>query len=336
MEAMATFLCSCCELRQGLDVFIKVCGIIYSLSSYFERIFSVLPFVVEVLPIGVNIRKMFASLLMQDLRMKKTRVDEKFAALKKQGKKGFIAYLSAGDPNLADTVDIVLRLEDAGVDVLEMGLPFSDPLADGRVNQEAATRALDAGATFDGVMNCVAKIRERSDLPMIFYAYMNPLLARGYENSITMAAQAGIDGFLLLDLPLEEAGPYRSALTQNELNAIQLITPTTPDARIDKLVKRANGFVYCVSREGVTGVQDKLAEGAGALVQRIKDRSDVPVALGFGIGTPDQARDAAKISDGVVVGSAIVNAFHNNPHTAEGRADAARFVGKMVAAVKEV
>ncbi len=268
--------------------------------------------------------------------MKKTRVDRKFAALQQQGKKGFVAYLSAGDPNLEDTVDIVLRLEDAGVDVVELGLPFSDPLADGRVNQEAATRALEAGATFDGVMDCIAKIRERSEIPMIFYAYMNPLLARGFDQSIDAAAQAGIDGFLLLDLPLEEARPYRGALRRNALNGIQLVTPTTPDERIGKIVKQANGFIYCVSREGVTGVQDKIADGAGALVQRIKDHSDLPVALGFGIGTPEQARDAAALADAVVVGSAIVNAFHNNPHTAEGRADAAAFVGEMVRAVKEI
>lgn len=268
--------------------------------------------------------------------MKRTRVDRKFSELKQQGKKGFIAYLSAGDPNLEDTVDIVLRLEDAGVDVIELGLPFSDPLADGRVNQEAATRALEAGSTFDGVMRCVARIRERSEVPLIFYAYMNPLLARGFDRSMAAAAQAGIDGFLLLDLPFEEAGPYRQALKQNNLNAIQLVTPTTPDERIDRIVKRASGFVYCVSREGVTGVQDKLAEGAGALVDRIKQRTSTPVALGFGIGTPDQAREAAKLSDAVVVGSAIVNAFHNNPHTPEGRADAAAFVGEMVRAVKEV
>lgn len=268
--------------------------------------------------------------------MKKTRVDRKFAELKKQGKKGFIAYLSAGDPNLSDTVDIVLRLEDAGVDVIELGLPFSDPLADGRVNQEAATRALEAGSTFDGVMECIAKIRERSEIPMIFYAYMNPLLARGFDQSMAAAAQAGIDGFLLLDLPFEEAGPYRQALKQNNLNAIQLVTPTTPDERIDKIVKRASGFVYCVSREGVTGVQDKLAEGAGALVDRIKEKTSAPVALGFGIGTAEQARDAAKLSDAVVVGSAIVNAFHNNPHTPEGRAVATEFVADMVTAVKEI
>ena len=266
--------------------------------------------------------------------MKKTRVDRKFDELKKRDEKGFIAYLSAGDPCLADTVDIVLRLEDAGVDLVELGLPFSDPLADGRVNQEAATRALDAGATFDGVMECVAQIRERSELPMIFYAYMNPLLSRGFDESMSAAAQAGIDGFLLLDLPFEEAGPYRSALSKNALNSIQLITPTTPDERIEKIVKRANGFVYCVSREGVTGVQDSIAEGAGALVDRIKSRTACPVALGFGIGTPQQAADAAALSDAVVVGSAIVNRFHHNPHTAEGRADAARFVGEMVRAVK--
>ncbi|MBN2163175.1 MAG: tryptophan synthase subunit alpha [Pontiellaceae bacterium] len=268
--------------------------------------------------------------------MKKTRVDQMFAGLAKRGEKGFIAYLSAGDPCLEDTVDIVLRLEDAGVDLVELGLPFSDPLADGRVNQEAATRALDAGATFDGVMACVSKIRERSELPMIFYAYMNPLLSRGFDASMLAAAEAGIDGFLLLDLPFEEAAPYRQALNSNHLNAIQLVTPTTPDERIDKIVKRASGFIYCVSREGVTGVQEKIAEGADALVDRIKRRTNHPVALGFGIGTPEQAHDAARLADAVVVGSAIVNHFHNNPHTPDGRADAARFVGEMVKAVKSV
>lgn len=268
--------------------------------------------------------------------MKKTRVDYKFDELREQGKKGFIAYLAAGDPNLEDTVDIVLRLEDAGVDLVELGLPFSDPLADGRVNQEAATRALEAGATFAGVMECVSRIRERSEIPMIFYAYMNPLLSRGFDRSMADAAQAGIDGFLLLDLPFEEAGPYRKALTANGLNAIQLVTPTTPDERIEKIVKRASGFIYCVSREGVTGVQERIAEGAAALVQRIKAKTEHPVALGFGIGTPRQAQAAALLADAVVVGSAIVNRFNNNPHTAAGRADAARFVGEMVRAVKEI
>lgn len=268
--------------------------------------------------------------------MKKTRVDKRFDQLRKQEKKGFIAYLGAGDPNLEDTVDIVLRLEDAGVDIVELGLPFSDPLADGRVNQEAATRALEAGSTFEGVMQCIAQIRERSQIPMIFYAYMNPLLAHGFDASMMAAAQAGIDGFLLLDLPFEEAGPYRKSIRQNNLNAIQLVTPTTPDERIEKIVKRASGFIYCVSREGVTGVRDEIAAGAGDLVQRIKKQTASPVALGFGIGAPEQARDAAQLADAVVVGSAIVNKFHNNPHTPEGRADATAFVKQMVDAVKSV
>jgi tryptophan synthase alpha chain len=266
--------------------------------------------------------------------MKKTRVDLKFAALKKEEKKGFIAYIGAGDPTLTDTVDIVLRLEDSGVDLVELGLPFSDPLADGRVNQDSATRALAAGATFDGVMNMVSKIRERSQIPMIFYAYLNTLYARGFEKAMNDAASAGIDGFLVLDMPREEAGPYRRFISAAGLNSISLITPTTPDERIKQIVKEANGFVYCVSREGVTGVRDSIAEGARGLVGKIKQHTKLPVALGFGIGTPKQAAEAASFADAVVVGSAIVNKFHHNPHTPEGRADAAKFVEEMVRAVK--
>jgi tryptophan synthase alpha chain len=268
--------------------------------------------------------------------MKKTRIDKKFAALKKKGKKGFIAYIGAGDPNLEDTVDIVLRLEDTRVDLVELGLPFSDPLADGRVNQDAAIRALAAGATFDGVMECVVKIRERSQIPMIFYAYLNTLTARGFDKAMEDAAAAGIDGFLILDMPREESGPYKGVIKAASLNNIVLITPTTPEDRMEKIVKSANGFVYCVSREGVTGVRDSIAEGAPALVAQINKHTRLPVALGFGIGTPEQAAEAASYADAVVVGSAIVNKFHNNPHTPEGRAAAAAFVAEMVRAVKEV
>jgi len=268
--------------------------------------------------------------------MKKTRLDKKLGALKKEGKKGFIAYIGAGDPNLADTGTIVLRLEEAGVDIVELGLPFSDPLADGRVNQDAAIRALEAGSTFDGVMDCVRKIRERSQIPLIFYAYLNTLTARGFEQSMAEAASAGIDGFLILDMPREESGPYKGAIKSANLNNIVLITPTTPESRMSKIVKNANGFVYCVSREGVTGVRDTVAEGAPALVAQIKQHTKLPVALGFGIGTPEAAAEAAGYADAVVVGSAIVNKFHNNPHTEEGRADASAFVAEMVQAVKEI
>lgn len=271
-----------------------------------------------------------------DLMMKKTRLEQKFTALKKEGKKAFIAYIGAGDPTLEDTVDIVLQLDKAGVDLVELGLPFSDPLADGRVNQDAAIRALEAGSTFDGVMRCVAKIRETSEIPLIFYAYLNTLMARGFEKAMTEASAAGIDGFLILDMPCEESGPYKGAIRSANLNNIVLITPTTPEERMSKIVKNANGFIYCVSREGVTGVRDTVAEGAAALVAQIKKYTHLPVALGFGIGTPEQAAEAASYADAVVVGSAIVNKFHNNPHTPEGRADAAAFVAEMVRAVKAV
>tara|TARA_A100001015_G_scaffold14394_2_gene16826 strand:- start:1164 stop:1967 length:804 start_codon:yes stop_codon:yes gene_type:complete len=266
----------------------------------------------------------------------RARLDRCFKALSKTEKKAFIAYLSAGDPDLESTVDIVLRLEDQGVDVIELGLPFSDPLADGRVNQEASTRALEAGSTFEGVMDCVASIRKRSDIPIVFYAYMNPLLSRGFDKAIREGAEAGADGFLLLDLPVEESRPYRASLKAQNVHAIQLITPTTPDERMGKIVKQASGFVYCVSREGVTGVQDRIAAGAGELVQRIKAHTSLPVAIGFGIGTPEQAGEAAQLADGVVVGSAIVKAFHEESHDVAGRARAAAFVGSLVRAVKEV
>lgn len=268
--------------------------------------------------------------------MSNTRVARKFEELREQGKKGFIAYLSAGDPSLEDTVDIVLRLDQAGVDLIELGLPFSDPMADGRVNQEAATRALEAGSTFDGVMACIKKIREKSEIPIILYAYMNPLVARGFDQALADAAEAGVDGFLLLDLPMEEAKPYHKVFKANRLDSISLVTPTTPEKRIKKIVKQASGFVYCVSREGVTGVQSEINAGAPALVAGIKEHTKLPVALGFGIGTPEQAAEAAAFSDAVVVGSAIVNRFHHNPHTPEGRADAAAFVQSMVDAVKQV
>ena len=266
----------------------------------------------------------------------KTRIDSCLHKLKKNNKKAFTAYITAGDPNLSSTVDMVLGLEDRGVDIIELGLPFSDPLADGRVNQEASIRALNSGSTFNGVMECISKIRESSQIPIVLYAYMNPLLYHGFDDAIINGKSAGIDGFLILDLPVEESKPYRDILIKNNVNAIQLITPTTPDSRIDKIIKHANGFVYCVSREGVTGVQDKIAGGAQALVKRIKNKTNLPVLIGFGIGTPDQAREASKIADGVVVGSAIVNVFNDAKNNNDDYNNALDFVGSMVNAVKKV
>ncbi len=262
-----------------------------------------------------------------------TRIEKRFGALKEKKQKGFIAYITAGDPSLGATEDFVLRLEDVGVDIVELGIPFSDPLADGRVNQESAARALAAGTTPTGILEMVARIRERSELPLMGYTYMNMVHARGTERFIRDAANAGLDGLLLLDLPAEEAGPYAKSLAQHKLNYIALVTPTTPDERIAMISKNASGFVYCVSREGVTGAQDKLSPAALKLVRRTQRRTQLPVALGFGIGTPEHARTAAEVADAVVVGSAIVRRHFESPHTPEGRQDAARWVSTLVKAV---
>lgn len=264
-----------------------------------------------------------------------TRIDRRFAALQANGEKGFIAYVTAGDPNLKATEDIVLRLGEVGVDIVELGIPFSDPLADGPVNQASAARALEAGTTLEGVLDMVQRIRRHSDIPIMCYTYMNPIHARGAAGVLRDAAEAGVDGMLFLDLPVEESGPYVEWMRKYKVNNITLVTPTTPSARIARIVAKASGFVYCVSREGVTGAQKSLGSAALDLVARTKELTPLPVALGFGISSPEHAKAAARAADAVVVGSAIVNRFHEAPANAAGRLAAAAWVGRMVAAVKE-
>lgn len=266
----------------------------------------------------------------------KTRIDRKFAELKKAGRKGFIAYITAGDPSVDDCIEIALELDRAGVDIIELGIPFSDPLADGPVNQAAAMRALEAGATLPRVLEIVRRIRERSQVPLMCYTYTNPLAAPGFEKSVSELATAGVDGLLILDLPVEESHDELAILKNYNVNNVALVTPTSPDERIKKIVKRASGFVYIVSREGVTGMQSKLSDGANALVERTRKHTNVPLALGFGISSPETARAAAEASDGIVVGSAIVDRFWKAPHTPEGRREVGLWVASLVAAVKAV
>ena len=266
----------------------------------------------------------------------KTRIDQKFAALRKAGKKGFIAYITAGDPSLRDTVEIVLELERAGVDIVELGIPFSDPLADGPVNQASAMRALDGGATLPHVLDAIHKIRAQSEIPLMCYTYMNPLAAPGFEKSVSDLAAAGLDGLLILDLPFEESRGELEILKKYNINNIALVTPTSPDERIKKIVRHAGGFVYVVSREGVTGMQQQLSAGANDLVARTRTHTKLPIALGFGISSPETARAAAQASDGVVVGSAIVDRFWKTPHTPEGRREVGEWVSAMVRAVKDI
>ncbi len=269
--------------------------------------------------------------------MVENRLDLTFARLRAEKKAAFVAYLCAGDPSLAATLELVLALETAGVDVIELGVPFSDPLADGVVNQLAAQRALEAGATTRGVLDLARRIRERSQIPLVLFTYLNPVYAYGFERFHAEAAAAGIDGLLLLDLPPDEAKVNEELLgIRHGLKHIALIAPTTPPERRRVLGAAGEGFIYYVSREGVTGEQAALAEGLAANVAEIKAAAALPVCVGFGISTPEQAAEVAAAADGVVVGSAIVKqiALHG---AAPDLADRVRaFVEPLVRAVKAV
>lgn len=257
------------------------------------------------------------------------RIDQCFAGLRSKNEKAFIAYICAGDPNLTATVELALALENRGTDLLELGVPFSDPLADGLVNQLAAQRALEAGSTVAGVLDCVGQIRRRSQIPIVLYTYLNPILQFGFDRFHREADKAGVDGLLLLDLPSEEDQPSEGPLH------IRLIAPTTPPDRIEQICAQAAGFIYYVSREGVTGVQSTVASTMADRVAEIRRHTRLPIAVGFGISTPEQAREVAHIADGVVVGSAIVQKINENAARSDLAARIGEFVTPLVAAVKD-
>ena len=234
------------------------------------------------------------------------RIDQKFSELRGHGRKALIAYISAGDPNLAATRALALAFEKAGVDILELGVPFSDPLADGVVNQLAAARALAAGTTVRGVLDCVREIRRESQLPIVLYTYMNPIYRYGFAEFHRDAEAAGVDGLLILDLPPDEDAQNAELRQSTGLKRIRLIAPTTPPARIAALTRDASGFIYYVSREGVTGERADVADTMAGRVAEIRATTSLPIAVGFGISTPEHVRQVAAVADGVVVGSAIV------------------------------
>lgn len=235
------------------------------------------------------------------------RIEQRFAQLKEQGKKALVTYIGAGDPDLDATRDLVIAFDKAGVDIMELGVPFSDPMADGPVNQLAAQRGLESGTTPPKLLATVAEIRIESDIPIVLYIYYNLLHRPGIENFIKDSAAAGVDGLLVLDLPPEESGTYESLMRANDLCAIYLIAPTTPPERVQKIVKHGMGFIYYISREGVTGMQAKISDTIGEMTAGIREHTDLPIAVGFGVSNPEQAAAVARDADGVVVGSAIVN-----------------------------
>jgi tryptophan synthase alpha chain len=262
------------------------------------------------------------------------RLDARFADLRSSGKRAFVAYICAGDPSLDATVDIVLALERAGADVVELGVPFSDPLADGVVNQLAADRALKAGASLPKVLEMIRKLRTCSQVPIVLFTYLNPVYAYGYERFHRDAAAAGADGVLVLDLPPDEASENVELKPSPELRHIQLIAPTSPAARIADIARSAEGFVYYVSRLGVTGQQTEIATGIGEQVAIIKAATNVPVCVGFGVSNPQQAAEIAAMADGVVVGSAIVNLIAQNGSSPDLPTKVESFVKPLVDAVK--
>ena len=240
--------------------------------------------------------------------MTKDRIDRRFAALKAENRAGFVTYVMAGDPDAATTLSVLKGLPGAGADLIELGFPFSDPMAEGPTIQRAAQRGLKSGMTLQGTLDLVAAFREGdTDTPVILMGYLNPVLNRGFESFAAAAAKAGVDGLIVVDCPPEEADPLTDALEAEGIALIRLAAPTTDDARLPMVVRRTSGFLYYVSVAGVTGVKSADAADVAPAVERLRKASGLPVAVGFGIRTPEQAAAVARVADAAVVGSALVD-----------------------------
>ncbi|MEM9798043.1 MAG: tryptophan synthase subunit alpha [Pseudomonadota bacterium] len=236
-----------------------------------------------------------------------TRIDATFARLRAANRKAFVAYVMAGDPDAATATEIVKGLPGAGVDIIELGLPFTDPMADGPTIQLAGQRALEAGMTLDGTLDTVRALRAEDDeTPVVLMGYYNPIFSRGVDRFLSEAVEAGVDGLIIVDLPPEEDAELCLPAQAAGMNFIRLATPTTDDARLPTVLQNTSGFVYYVSITGITGAGAASPDAVAPEVARIQSASDLPVIVGFGIKTPDAARDIAAVADGCVVGSAIV------------------------------
>lgn len=258
-----------------------------------------------------------------------SRISETFQTLKREGRKGFIPFITAGDPDLETTHDLILELARIGASVIELGVPFSDPMADGPVIQRASGRALRHGFGLNEILEVVRAVRKQSDIPIVLFSYFNPLLQFGLERLAREVGHARIDGILVTDLIPEEAGPFLGILQANEIDLIFLTAPTSTDVRLKLIAKRASGFIYAVSRAGVTGAREQMSAEAEKLVNRIRQVSDLPVAVGFGISKPDHVRNVWQYADAAVVGSAIVETIERNA----GQPDLVTIVGQYAASL---
>ncbi|HEV7354137.1 MAG TPA: tryptophan synthase subunit alpha [Brevundimonas sp.] len=240
--------------------------------------------------------------------MTTSRIDARFAALEAEGRAGFVAYVMAGDPSRDAALEILKGLPAAGADIIELGFPFSDPMAEGPPIQRAALRGLKAGLTLKGTLELARAFRDgEADTPLILMGYLNPIESYGYEAFARDAAAAGVDGLIVVDCPPEEAGPLTDALDAHQVSLIRLATPTSDDARLKIIAERTSGFVYYVSVAGVTGVKEAQALSVAPAVERVRRASGLPVAVGFGVKTPERAAEIARVADAVVAGSVLVD-----------------------------
>jgi len=244
-----------------------------------------------------------------------TRLAETFARIRSERRPGLVTYTTAGDPDLPRSAEILMALDRAGADVLEVGVPFSDPLADGPVIQRATERALAAGGSLRSTLAMIEKLRPQLSAPLVVFSYANPLLRLGLDEFARRASGAGVDGVLALDLPIEEAGGFRETLKRSDLDTIFLLSPTTTDARIKRAAELGSGFLYGISRLGVTGARDQVAAGAEAMVRRIRAHTAMPIALGFGISRPEHVAEVSTYADAAVVGSALVSVIAKESST---------------------
>lgn len=235
-----------------------------------------------------------------------SRISRAFSDLRKKGELGLVTYVTAGDPNLSRSADILKTLDQAGADVLEVGVPFSDPLADGPVIQRASERALASGTTLTQTLELIKRVRTVVQAPIVVFSYANPILRIGLESFAAKASEAGVDGVLVLDLPIEEAGTFRHTLVEAGIDPIFLLSPTTTDLRIRQAAELGRGFLYGISRLGVTGARSEMATGVLGMVRRIRSVTSLPIAVGFGLSHPKHLQEIGECADAAVVGSALV------------------------------
>ena len=260
------------------------------------------------------------------------RLDHTFGRARQEKRAAFVAYITCGDPTLDRTKQLVREFATSGVDVLELGVPFSDPMADGIPNQEAANRALKHGVTMGDVLRTARELREESiETPIVLFTYYNPVFAYGLDRFAPDAAASGVDGVLLVDVPPEESGECVAGLRENGISTIFLVAPTTDEQRLPEIIRETSGFVYYVSQTGVTGERSELAGGVQNHVEAVRSMTELPIAVGFGISTPDHVREVAGYADGVIVGSAIVRRIGEGGDTDEMVSGVADFVRSLTA-----